>query len=45
LLEAIKASPMVDPTGTELRGNVVEDKDSGTVSFPLNIKLKSPLSL
>jgi len=45
LLAAIKASPLVDPAGTELRGNVVEDKDSGTVSFPLNIKLKSPLSL
>ncbi len=45
LLEAIKASPLVDAAGTELRGNVVEDKDSGTVSFPLNIKLKTPLSL
>ncbi len=45
LLAAIKASPMVDPAGTQLLGNVVEDKDSGTVSFPLNIKLKSPLSL
>ena len=45
LLEAIRASPMVDPKGTDLAGAVNEDKDSGTVSFPLNIKLKSPLSL
>ena len=45
LLEAIKASPMVSTNGTELVGAVNEDKTSGTISFPLNIKLKAPLSL
>lgn len=45
LRDALRASPMVDPKGTDLGGKVVEDKDSGTFNFPLNIKLKTPLSL
>lgn len=45
LLEAIRSSPLVNAEGTDLAGAVNEDKNSGTVSFPLNIKLKSPLSL
>ncbi|HAV62940.1 MAG TPA: hypothetical protein DCY13_11315 [Verrucomicrobiales bacterium] len=45
LLELVKASGMVNPEGTELAGAVDVDEDSGTISFPLNIKLKNPLSL
>lgn len=45
LRDALRASPLIDPNGTDLGGKVVEDKDSSTFNFPLNIKLKTPLSL
>lgn len=45
LLEMIKASPLVSTNGTTLGGAINVDTNSGTISFPLNIKLKTPLSL
>jgi hypothetical protein len=45
LLELIKSSGLVSPNGTSLGGAIDEDENSGTISFPLTIKLKNPLSL
>lgn len=45
LLELIKQSELVSTNGTSLGGAIDVDSNSGTVSFPLNIKLKNPLSL
>lgn len=45
LLEMVKQSPLVSTNGTQLGGQIDVDQASGTISFPLNIKLKNPLSL
>ncbi len=45
LLELIKRSDLVSTNGTSLGGAINVDENSGTISFPLNIKLKNPLSL
>ena len=45
LLEMLKANPLVSTNGTTLGGAINVDTNSGTISFPLNVKLKTPLSL
>jgi hypothetical protein len=45
LLELIKRSDLVSTNGTSLGGAINVDENSGTISFPLNIKLKNPISL
>lgn len=44
-LDDLKRSPLVDPQGTQLGAQIVEDEPTSTFSFEITLALKRPLKL
>ncbi|HVU07099.1 MAG TPA: type IV pilus assembly protein PilM [Verrucomicrobiae bacterium] len=42
---ALKSSPLFDPKGTQLSGQITPDDASGTFTFGISVALKNPLNL
>lgn len=45
LLDDLRRSPLVDPQGTQLGAQIVEDEPTSTFSFEITLALKRPLKL